>query len=184
MSIILREYRPEDVPEVLAIWNEVIEEGGSIPFVEPMTEEFLGMILSDAETIVAVEVPEGTGVEVTSGNAGSEAPADIAPDRVVGMYCVHPNMLGRCSHIANATYLVAADCRGQHIGEKLVLDSLEKAREMGFHAMQFNGVVKSNVHARNLYERCGFAVIGEIPESFRVKDGHYENGLIMYQKLS
>ena len=36
MSIYLRPYRSEDTPAVLEIWNEVIEEGGSIPFVEPI----------------------------------------------------------------------------------------------------------------------------------------------------
>ena len=123
------------------------------------------MILGDAENVVAVEADPG------------------AAEQIVGMYSVHPNMLGRCSHIANATYLVKAGRRGEHIGEKLVLDSIEKAKEMGFRAMQFNGVVKSNVHARNLYERCGFRVVGEIPESFQVKDGHYENGLVMYRAL-
>ncbi|MBQ3400187.1 MAG: GNAT family N-acetyltransferase [Lachnospiraceae bacterium] len=164
MSIILREMRPEDMPAVLEIWNQVVEEGGSIPFEEPLDEGFLGMILADAESYVAVETSD-------SGEA------------VIGMYCVHPNILGRCSHVANATYLVAAGHRGKHIGGMMVLDSIEKTRKAGFRAIQFNGVVKSNVHAVNLYKRCGFEVVGEIPESFRVKDGHYENGLVMYRKL-
>ena len=46
--------------------------------------------------------------------------------------------------------------RGQHIGEKLVLDCLQKAKELGFRVLQFNAVVESNLHARHLYERLGF----------------------------
>lgn len=184
MSIYLRPYHPDDTPAVLEIWNEVIEEGGSIPFVEPMTAEFLGMILGDAENVVAVETDAApTGGQVDEAADVAPGAGSPAAEQIVGMYSVHPNMLGRCSHIANATYLVKAGRRGEHIGEKLVLDSIAKAKEMGFRAMQFNGVVKSNVHARNLYERCGFRVVGEIPESFQVKDGHYENGLVMYRAL-
>jgi len=33
----------------------------------------------------------------------------------------------------------------------------------------------SNIHARHLYERLGFAQLGTIPGGFRMKDGHYEN---------
>ncbi len=49
--------------------------------------------------------------------------------------------------------------------------------------MQFNFVVKSNVHAVRLWQKIGFDIIGEIPEAF---DHHREgltNAYIMYRKL-
>ena len=44
----------------------------------------------------------------------------------------HPNNVGRCGHICNASYAVAQEIRGLHIGEKLVLDCLAQAKRLGF----------------------------------------------------
>jgi len=61
--------------------------------------------------------------------------------------------------------------------------SIEEARRLGYVAMQFNFVVKSNEAAVKLWLGLGFKIIGEIPEAFN----HLENGLtnayIMYRKL-
>ena len=103
--------------------------------------------------------------------------------RVVGLYILHPNNVGRCGHICNASYAVASSCRGLHIGEKLVLDCLEQGRTHGFRVLQFNAVVESNAHARHLYERLGFVQLGTIPGGFRMKDGHYENICPYYREL-
>lgn len=62
--------------------------------------------------------------------------------------------------------------KGNHIGEKLVLDCLEQGAGHKFKILQFNAVVASNVHARHLYERLGFIQLGVIPKGFRMKDGH------------
>ena len=72
-------------------------------------------------------------------------------------------------------YAVRSDCRGMHIGEKLVLDCLAKAKEHGFGVLQFNAVVEGNVHARHLYERFGFTQLGTIPHGFRMRDGSFAN---------
>lgn len=86
---------------------------------------------------------------------------------------MHPNNVGRCGHICNASYAVRKDVRGEHIGEKLVKDCLVKAKEIGFGILQFNAVVASNTHALHLYERLGFIKLGVIPKGFRMPDGHY-----------
>ena len=49
----------------------------------------------------------------------------------VGLYILHPNGIGRKSHIANASYAVDADHRGCGIGKALVAHSLQKAKELG-----------------------------------------------------
>ncbi|MCD7946286.1 MAG: GNAT family N-acetyltransferase, partial [Clostridiales bacterium] len=108
---------------------------------------------------------------------------DTERNTVLGMYILHPNNVGRCGHIANASYAVNAEARGLHIGEKLVSDCLEKARDNGFTIMQFNAVVDSNVHARHLYERLGFVDVGIIPGGFQMKNGHYEDIHVMYKAL-
>ena len=104
--------------------------------------------------------------------------------KIVGLYILHPNNVERCGHICNASYAVSSSVRGQHIGEKLVLDCLQKAKELGFRVLQFNAVVENNTHARHLYERLGFVQLGTIPEGFRMKDGHYENICPYYHTLS
>ena len=51
---------------------------------------------------------------------------------VIGLYILHPNNVGRCGHISNASYAVKGSVRGRHIGEQLVMHSLTKGRELGF----------------------------------------------------
>ena len=102
---------------------------------------------------------------------------------IFGLYILHPNNVGRCGHIGNASYAVSSTARGKHIGRALVEDSLSKAKEYGFRLMQFNAVVAENVRAQKLYESLGFVKLGVIPEGFLMKDGHYENIILYYCKL-
>jgi L-amino acid N-acyltransferase YncA len=151
--MMIREYTQNDLEDMIRIWNEVVEDGIAFP-----QEDRL-----DAQTGAAFFASQSyTGVAVEH-------------ERVLGLYILHPNNIGRCGHICNASYAVSSAARGKHIGEKLVQDSLNKGRELGFRVMQFNAVVESNVHARHLYERLGFIQLGVIPGGFRMKDGHYEN---------
>ena len=91
------------------------------------------------------------------------------------MYILHPNNVGRCGHIANASYAVTAEMRNRHIGRALAEHSLIKAGELGFRILQYNAVVRTNTSARKLYESLGFVPLGIIPGGFRMDDGHYED---------
>ena len=157
----VREYTDQDLTEIIRIWNEVVEEGIAFP-----QEETLDM-KSGTEFFAAQSY---TGVAEEDG-------------KVYGLYILHPNNVGRCGHICNASYAVSSDTRGKHIGEQLVKDCLQKGKELGFRVLQFNAVVESNIHARHLYERLGFIQLGTIPEGFRMKDGHYENICPYYKEL-
>ena len=159
----IRKYKNDDVNQMINIWNEVVEDGIAFPQVELLTET--------------------TGTEFFASQSYCGVAADNSGE-VVGLYILHPNNIGRCGHIANASYAVSSICRGQHIGEKLVRHSLEKAKEHGFRLMQFNAVVESNIHARHLYERIGFTQLGVIPKGFRMKDGHFENICPYYIELT
>ncbi len=157
----IREYRAEDLESLIRIWNEVVEEGVAFPQVEFLDEES-GAAFFASQTCTCVAEEDGT---------------------VAGLYILHPNNIGRCGHICNASYAVASSRRGEHIGEKLVLDCLARAKEYGFSILQFNAVVENNIHARHLYERLGFVQLGTIPGGFRMKDGHYENICPYYHLL-
>lgn len=155
MNILIRKYEIEDLPEMIRIWNEVVEEGIAFPQEECLTGE-TGKTFFKEQTYCGVAV-------------------DSDSKQIYGLYILHPNNVGRCGHICNASYAVDKKARGLHIGEKLVLDCLTQGRLHGYRVLQFNAVVESNTHARHLYERLGFTQLGVIPKGFRMKDGSYEN---------
>lgn len=160
--MIVREYNAADEADMIRIWNEVVEDGEAFPQ-EELLNETTGRSFFAEQTYCGV--------------------AEDETGRVVGLYILHPNNIGRCGHISNASYAVSRDCRGTHIGEQLVKDCLVMAKKKGFRILQFNAVVASNVHARHLYARLGFIQLGTIPEGFRMKDGHYEDICPYYQTL-
>jgi len=61
--------------------------------------------------------------------------------------------------------------------------SLAAAKRLGYRAMQFNIVVKSNEGAVRLWQKLGFDIIGEIPEAFNHRQHGLTNAYIMYRKL-
>ncbi|MEF2711475.1 MAG: GNAT family N-acetyltransferase [Oscillospiraceae bacterium] len=124
-----------------------------------------------------------TGAAFFAAQTYTAAAVDEDTGTVYGLYILHPNNVGRCGHICNASYAVERAARGLHIGEKLVSDCLAQGRAHGFRVLQFNAVVASNTHARHLYERLGFVQLGVIPGGFRMKDGHYEDICPYYHTL-
>ena len=163
MKIRIREYTKEDVEKAVKIWNQVVEDGVAFPQEENLTKES-GDAFFKEQTYTGVAENGETG-------------------EIVGLYILHPNNVGRCGHICNASYAVRKDIRGAHIGEKLVLDCIKMAKEKRFRVLQFNAVVASNVHALHLYERIGFTKLGVIPGGFRMPDGHYEDIIPHYYML-
>ena len=157
----IREYKQEDLPAMIAIWNEVVEEGNAFPQDEPLNAD------TGAEFFASQSY---TGVAEEDG-------------RIYGLYILHPNNVGRCGHICNASYAVSSESRGRHIGEQLVKDCLAQGSRIGYRVLQFNAVVESNIHARHLYERLGFTQLGTITGGFRMKDGSYVNICPYYREL-
>jgi len=155
VNINVRKYEEQDLPDMIRIWNEVVEEGIAFPQEEPLNAPS-GADFFSAQTYAAVA-------------------CDTAAGKVLGLYILHPNNVGRCGHICNASYAVSLSSRGCHIGGQLVKDSLVQGRAHGFRILQFNAVVDSNIHARHLYERLGFIPLGTISGGFHMKDGHYED---------
>lgn len=163
MSIIIRAYGESDLPAMVSLWNEVVEDGVAFPQEEALNLTS-GRAFFAAQTHCAVAQDEETGA-------------------VLGLYILHPNNVGRCGHICNASYAVKKGCRGRHIGEKLVRDCLAEAKKAGYRILQFNAVVATNLPARRLYERLGFVLLGTIPGGFRMKDGCYADICLYYYKL-
>ena len=103
--------------------------------------------------------------------------------KLLAFYILHPNNIGRCGHIANASYGVDAAYRGMGIGRLLVTDSLKMTKECGFTALQFNAVVASNRAALALYPKLGFERLCEIKNGFRSKDGRFIDTVMFYHAV-
>ena len=161
-SVTVREYTADDLDSMIPIWNEVIEEGIAFP-----QEDFL-----NRET-----APDFFAEQSYCGVAADDS------GRILGLYILHPNNVGRCGHICNASYAVGSASRGRHVGEKLVRDCMDQGRRHGFRVLQFNAVVRTNAGARHLYEKLGFIQLGTIPGGFRMKDGRYEDICPYYHEL-
>ncbi|WP_247645992.1 GNAT family N-acetyltransferase [Adlercreutzia caecimuris] len=159
---VTRPYREEDVPAMVEIWNAVVEVGRAFPQVDPLTVE---------EARVFFAEQSHTAVATVAG-------------RVAGLYILHPNNVGRCGHVSNASYAVSSEVRGHGLGRLLVEDSLRQAARLGFRGLQFNAVVASNEGAIALYEDLGFQRIGRIPGGFLNKDGAYEDTFIYYHETA
>ncbi|WKY47629.1 GNAT family N-acetyltransferase [Eubacteriaceae bacterium ES3] len=154
-NIKIRQFKDSDIPVMNLIWNEIVEEGIAFPQEDCLTEES-GRKFFGEQTYCAVA-------------------EEVETEKIYGLYILHPNNVGRCGHISNASYGVSSEARGLHIGEKLVRDCLVQAPKYGFSILQFNAVVATNFAARHLYERLGFQPLGVIPGGFRMKDGHFED---------
>ena len=103
--------------------------------------------------------------------------------KVVATFWLRANNPGLGKHVGNAAYMVAPTAAGKGIGKQIALWSLDEARRLGFTAMQFNFVVKSNTVAVKLWQSVGFEIIGEIPDAFAHAENGLTNAYIMYRKL-
>ena len=160
-----RLYTPADIAAMTQIWNTVVQDGIAFPQTEPLSiEEAEGFFAS--QTACGVVEAEG---------------------KILGMYILHPNNIGRCGHISNASYAVDPAARGRGVGEALVRHCMAAAKEQGFRILQFNAVVATNAPARHLYEKLGFVPLGIIPGGFRMGDTpettRYEDIVVYYHTL-
>ena len=145
--VYIREFLKEDAKDAAAIWNKVVEDGVAFPQLETLS-------VKEAEKFFGSQDFTGIAFDTDTGE-------------IAGLYILHPNNIGRCGHIANASYAVRTDYRGKHFGEAIVSHSLKKAAELGFKLMQFNAVVAANHPALHLYEKLGFKQEGKRRDFYR-----------------
>jgi len=158
----IRKATAEDADEVWAIIKEVIATGDTYVFApDSPKEKMLGYWYGeDRHTYVA-----------------------LLDGKVVGTFVLKDNQPDLGSHIANAGYMTSPRVFGKGIGRMMCEFSLEEAKRLGYAAMQFNIVIKSNVRAVALWQKLGFGIIGEIPDAIRTRQGELVNAYIMYRKL-
>ena len=181
----IRKYTLRDKEQIWEIIKSVISTGDTYVFApdspkEKMLQYWCG---ADKKTYVAVlSEPPASADGLNFSEENSES-ADEFNEKIVGTFFIKDNQPDLGSHIANAGYMVAPDARGKSVGRRMAEFSLEEAKRLGYRAMQFNIVVKSNENAVKLWQNLGFEIIGEIPEAFQHKKKGLTNALIMYRKL-
>jgi len=159
----VREATEADWPAIWPIVEAVVRAGETYTYPRDLDEAFGKALWNPSGWVVLVAVDEA-GV-------------------VLGTAKFGPNQMGPGSHIANASFMVAADARGRGVGRALGEAAIRGAAEAGYRAMQFNAVVEANHAAVALWKALGFEIIGTAPEAF----DHPREGLvglhIMYRRL-
>jgi ribosomal protein S18 acetylase RimI-like enzyme len=160
--ITIREYRAEDKEQIWEIIKSVITTGDTYVYAADSPKEKMleYWCAADKKTYVA-----------------------LFENKIVGSFYLKDNQPDLGSHIANAGYMVAPEAKGKRVGRMMAEFSLEEAKKLGYKAMQFNFVVKSNEIAVKLWQSLGFEIIGEIPEAFQHAEKGLTNAYIMYRQL-
>lgn len=158
MTIDFKDYKHFDLNDLRNIWNTIIADGLAFPTEELFTiEKFEKMLISQSSSM---------GMTVNN--------------QLAGMYILHPNAEGRCSHIANCSFAIKEEFRGKKLAFYLVKQATNQAKEFGFKGMQFNAVNINNRAAIKTYEKLGFQIIGCVPKGFKQKDNTYVDMYIMF----
>jgi L-amino acid N-acyltransferase YncA len=142
-------------------------------------------VTADGETFSwPTDVGEDQARAMWLGEPPARAFVAVDPDgTVAGTATMGPNHGGPASHVATASFMVAADQYRRGIGRALGEHVIDAARADGYRAIQFNAVVEANTRAVALWKSLGFEIVGTIPEGFRHPTEGYVGLHIMYRRL-
>lgn len=102
---------------------------------------------------------------------------------VLGTYFLKANQKGGGAHVANCGYMTAPHATGRGVARAMCTHSLERAKERGFHAMQFNFVVSTNERAIRLWQSFDFENVGRLPRVFEHPTLGFVDAFVMYRGL-
>lgn len=146
MTVTVRDATAEDWPAIWPIVEAVVRAGETYTVPRDMTDgdaRAFWMRTAPAVVLVAVD-----------------------GDTVLGSAKVLANKAGPGAHVANGSFMVGEAARGRGVGRLLGEAALDRARVLGFRAMQFNAVVEANATAVKLWRSLGFDIVGTVPEAF------------------
>ncbi len=161
--MLIREATAADWPKIWPFFRQIVAEGETYAFPEDLTLESAEpwwMERPPGLTVVAVE-----------------------DDAVLGSAKMGPNRPGRGAHIATASFMVNPTQQSGGVGRALGAYVVDWAKQAGYHGIQFNAVVETNVRAVRLWQALGFEIIGTVPETFDSAQ-HGRVGLhVMFRRL-
>ena len=106
-----------------------------------------------------------------------------AQGEIVGTYCLQANQKGGGAHVANCGYMTALTATGRGVARAMCAHSLDRARERGFRAIQFNFVISTNERAVRLWQSFEFEIVGRLPAAFHHPKHGYVDAYVMYRTL-
>jgi GNAT superfamily N-acetyltransferase len=161
VSVLMRPAVAADHDAVWAILEPVIRAGETWALPRDMTRDEALTFWHDAKHPIVAELD----------------------GRVVGTYFIRTNQMGGGRHVANAGYMTATDAQGRGVARAMVADSLERARALGYRAMQFNFVVSTNDRAVRTWLAAGFVIAGTLAGAFEHPTLGEVDVYVMYQRL-
>jgi ribosomal protein S18 acetylase RimI-like enzyme len=160
--MLIRPFHEKDADAVWAILEPIIRAGETYPLPRDM----------DLESAQAYWLSPAHEVFVAEDN-----------DKIVGTYFLKANQKGGGAHVANCGYITARHATGRGVARAMCAHSLDRARERGFRAMQFNFVVSTNERAVRLWQSFGFEIVGRLPGAFQHPTLGFVDTLVMYRDL-
>ena len=137
----------EDLPAIVAIYNEAIRERFATADLEPVTVEARAAWFHEHDpSTLPIYVAERAGA-------------------VVGWCSLSAYRPGRAALKATAeiSYYVRAEARGQGVGTVLVRHAIDEAPRLGKRVL-FGILLERNTASINLLKKCGFELWGFLPE--------------------
>lgn len=152
-----------DRPAIWRILEPTIRAGETYPCARDMTES----------AAYAYWFAPGNSVFVAEDDAAD----------VVGTYYIKPNSTAGGAHVANCGYMTGAWAQGQGVARAMCLDSFDRAKAMGYRAMQFNLVISTNDAAVHLWQSCGMEIVGRLAGAFAHPRLGDVDAFVMYRRL-
>jgi L-amino acid N-acyltransferase YncA len=162
-TINIRSITAADWPAVWEFMEPVIRAGDTYPYATDMTIE--------GARKMWIEAPMATYI------------AEDEDGNVIGTYYIKPNQPTLGAHVANCGYMVAERARGMGVATLMCEHSQTEAVRLGYRAMQYNLVVKTNEAGVHLWQKLGFDIVGTLPGAFDHAGLGFVDAYVMYKTL-
>jgi L-amino acid N-acyltransferase YncA len=162
--VLIREATQDDWPAIWGFLRRIVAAGETLCWDRDVSED-------RARGRWFAEPPGRTVVAVDHG------------ETVIGSAMTRRNHDGPGAHIANASFVVDPVHAGRGVGRVLGLHVIDQARADGYRAMQFNGVVETNIRSSALWRSLGFEVLATVPEGLHHPVAGYVGLHILHRRL-
>ncbi len=145
--------------------------------------EIIKQVISTGDTYVFA--PDSSREKMLDYWCGKDKQTFVATidGQVLGTFFIKDNQPDLGSQVANASFMTLASAARRGIGTAMGKFAMEEAKWLGYLAMQFNIVVKTNTGAIRLWQKLGFNIIDEIPDAFNHSQNGLTNAYIMWRRL-
>jgi GNAT superfamily N-acetyltransferase len=173
MEGMIRPAQQQDFPHILQLVRAVAAAGEAFPW-----KGFTSNAWGEEVVVDDSWLPEsGQGRETFVCEVGSVA-------GIAGVYVMQPNGMGRCSHIAQAAFVVAPELRGHGLGKQLCRHALKEAKRRRYVGMQFDTVASTNTAAVQAWSSCGFKIMCTLPLVFQHVQAGLVDAFLMFHDLA